>query len=301
MNPERTARGKKAARVAALCLAGVLAVYLILGLVGGGWSSRLDDTFAWDGDSVLLFAHRGLGRSVPENSLPAFAEAKQLGFKAVELDIRKTKDGELTVLHDRSAKRMLGLDVRFSEMSLPEIKQRRLLFQGRETTNCVPTLREVFEQHGKTLRFYLDMKEKGFRDADQIAGLIQEYGLYDRTVLASVDPLFVAYVEQRYPRINTALERFDGAQAWLYRLTPRRWKPDYLSGAANKADCEHDWLKKNNLLSKRIVYGAEGTNYQWMLAFGIRKAIVDYDPALQAGALSDSASGAPPETAGMQR
>jgi len=266
--------------------------------LGGGWSPRLDDTFEWDGDSVLLFAHRGLGRNVPENCLAAFAEARRLGFKAVELDIRKTKDGQLAVLHDRSAKRMLGLEVPFSELSLAEIKQRRLLFQGRETTNCVPTLREVFEEHGKTLRFYLDMKEKGFRDADKIAGLIQEFGLYDRTILASVDPLFVAYVEHKYPRINTALERFDGAQAWLFRLTPGRWKPDYLSGAANKADCEHDWLTKNNLLLKRIVYGADGTNYQRMLDFGIRKAIVDYDPTLHTDALS--AAPGSPETADTQ-
>src|SRR5262249_30027595 len=199
--------------------------------------------------------------------LAAFAEARRLGFKAVELDIRKTKDGQLAILHDGSAKRMLGLDVPFGELSLAEIRQRRLLFQGLETTNYVPTLREVFEEHGKTLRFYLDMKEKGFRDADRIANLIQEFGLYDRTILASVDPLFVAYVEQKYPRINTALERFDTAQAWLYRITPKRWKPDYLSGAANKSEVEHDWLKKNDLLSKRIVYGADGTNYQWMLAY----------------------------------
>jgi len=298
-NPRHIAAAKKTARAVAVCLTGVLAVYLILVFAGGGWSPRLDDTFAWDGDSVLLFAHRGLWQRVPENCEAAFVEARQLGFKAVELDIQKTRDNQLAVFHDRSAQRLLGLDVRFGELSLTEIKQRKLLFKGRETTNCVPTLWQVFEDHGKTLRFYLDMKERGFRDADRIASLIHKYGLYDRTILASVDPLFVAYVEHKYPRINTALERFDAAQVWLYRLTPKRWKPDYLSGFACKAGSEHaDWLKENNLLSKRIVYGAEGTNYQRMLDLGIRKAIVDYDPSLHSAALAQSAPD-PADTAGI--
>src|SRR5262245_43155356 len=153
-------------KVLAVCLTCVLAFYLILVAIGGGWSPRLDDTFAWDGQSILLFAHRGLGLRVPENCQAAFTEAWLLGFKAVELDIRRTKDNQLAILHDSSAKRMLGVDVGFGDLSLAEIKERKLLFHGRETTNSVPTLREVFEAHGKTLRFYLDMKEKSFRDAD---------------------------------------------------------------------------------------------------------------------------------------
>ncbi len=288
---------KKTVRVGAICLASILVAYLILGFTGGGWSPRLDDTFQWDGDSMLLFAHRGLGRSVPENSLAAFAEARQLGFKAVELDIRKTKDGQLAILHDPTPKRTLGLDVRFGDLTLAEIKQRRMLFKGQETTNYIPTLREVFEAEGKNLRFYLDMKEKKFRDADQIASLIQEFDLYDRTILASVDPLFVVYVEHKYPRINTTLERFDTAQSWLYRLIPKRWKPDYLSGDASKADCQQHWLKENNLLSKRIVYSVDRTTYQLTLNSGIRKAIVDNDFSLYSDSLSKQVPSYPHETA----
>lgn len=282
---------RKMARISLICVAFLFTIYLLLVLAGGGLSPRLDDTFAWEGDSVLLFAHRGVRSSVPENSESSLAEAQRSGFRAVEIDVRKTKDGELALFHDGSARTMLGLDMEFSELTLAQVKSRKLLFAGKETAFSVPTLREVFQKFGNALRFYLDMKNTGFGDADKIVALIDEFGLYDRTILASVDPLFVAYVEQRYPKVNTALERFDVFQVWLYRMIPRRWRPDYLSGFARKVTPGHvEWLKKEKLLSRRIVYESGGTNYDRMLNFGISKAIVDYDPRVHSRALSQATS-----------
>jgi glycerophosphoryl diester phosphodiesterase len=280
----------KGPRILLICAACLFAVYLLLVLAGGGLRPRFDDTFAWKGESVLLFAHRGVWSRVPENSEASLAEARRSGFLAVEVDVRKTKDGELVLFHDRSAGTMLGLDAKFSELTLAQVKGRKLLFAGKETVYSVPTVREVFRKFGNSLRFYLDMKNTGFGDADRIVALIHEFGLYDRTILASVDPLFVAYVEQKYPNVNTALERFDVFQDWLYRLTPKRWKPDYLSGSARKVTPGHvEWLGKERLLSRRIVYEAEGTHYDRILNFGITKAIVDYDPRVHSPALSRSA------------
>ena len=289
MTSSHSQRGgiRKWARVLLIGVACLFALYLVLVLAGGGLSPRFNDTFAWPGDSTLLFAHRGVDLSFPENSQASLAEAQRLGFRAVEIDARKTKDGELVLFHDKSALRRLGLNVPFSELNWDRVQGCKLLFEGTATTNSVPTLREVFQRFGKSLRFYLDMKNKGFKDADQIVALIDEFGLYDRAILASVDPLFVAYVEHKYPKVNTALERFDFFQVWLYRLIPKRWKPDYLSGFARKVTPGHvEWLKKKQLLSKRIVYEVDATNYDRMLNFGITKAIIDYDPSVHSRTLA---------------
>jgi glycerophosphoryl diester phosphodiesterase len=291
-NPHPQPAGiRKRARIPLVCAALLFTIYLLLVLAGGGLSPRLDDTFAWKGDSVLLFAHRGAGSRVPENSESSLVEAQRSGFRAVEIDVRKTRDNELALFHDRSARTKLGLDMEFGELTLAQVKDRKLLLAGKETASGVPTLREVFRKFGNAFRFYLDMKNTGFKDADKIVALIDEFGLYDRTILASVDPLFVAYVEQRYPKVNTALERFDEFQVWLYRLIPKRWRPDYLSGFARKVTPEHvEWLKKEQLLSRRIVYESGGTNYDRILNFGITKVIVDYDPRVHSRALSQPVS-----------
>lgn len=47
-----------------------------------------------------VYAHRGLHRVERENTVPAFVAAKDAGVDGVELDVRRTSDGELVVHHD---------------------------------------------------------------------------------------------------------------------------------------------------------------------------------------------------------
>jgi glycerophosphoryl diester phosphodiesterase len=47
-----------------------------------------------------IIAHRGMPRELPENSLPGFARALELGADGIELDVHLTADGVLVVHHD---------------------------------------------------------------------------------------------------------------------------------------------------------------------------------------------------------
>jgi glycerophosphoryl diester phosphodiesterase len=48
----------------------------------------------------LVFAHRGASARARENTLEAFRLAQELGADGVELDVRRTADGQLVVHHD---------------------------------------------------------------------------------------------------------------------------------------------------------------------------------------------------------
>ena len=48
----------------------------------------------------LVLAHRGASRRAPENTIEAFALARDLGSDGVELDVRRTSDGVLVLSHD---------------------------------------------------------------------------------------------------------------------------------------------------------------------------------------------------------
>jgi glycerophosphoryl diester phosphodiesterase len=50
---------------------------------------------------TLVIAHRGASWDEPENTLPAFRRAIELGADYVELDVHATRDGRLVVVHDR--------------------------------------------------------------------------------------------------------------------------------------------------------------------------------------------------------
>lgn len=87
------------------------------------------------------FAHRGLhGNGVPENSLLAFAKAKELGL-GVELDVQLTRDKQLVVFHDTSLERMCGIDIRVGDATYSQLQQFRL----GNSDEKIPLLVEVLQ------------------------------------------------------------------------------------------------------------------------------------------------------------
>jgi glycerophosphoryl diester phosphodiesterase len=50
--------------------------------------------------SCLVIAHRGASWDLPENTLPAFERAIELGADYVEFDVHAARDGSLVVCHD---------------------------------------------------------------------------------------------------------------------------------------------------------------------------------------------------------
>ncbi|MBH0193278.1 MAG: glycerophosphodiester phosphodiesterase, partial [Nitrospira sp.] len=54
---------------------------------------------------VLRIGHRGAAGHAPENTLAAIQKGIDLGVDFVEIDLRRTADGALVVLHDASVNR----------------------------------------------------------------------------------------------------------------------------------------------------------------------------------------------------
>ena len=54
---------------------------------------------------MINFAHRGYSSKYPENTILAFSKAIEIGADAIELDVHKTKDNVLVVIHDEKVNR----------------------------------------------------------------------------------------------------------------------------------------------------------------------------------------------------
>ena len=94
--------------------------------------------------NVMVAAHRGDWRNAPENSIPALLNSIQMGVDIVELDLKKTKDGYLIVLHDKTLDRSTTGKGSPEEYTLEEIKKFRLRNGlGRPTKNSIPTFKEM--------------------------------------------------------------------------------------------------------------------------------------------------------------
>jgi glycerophosphoryl diester phosphodiesterase len=58
---------------------------------------------------TLAIAHRGDWSAAPENTLAAFLAAERAGADMSELDLRRTADGAVAILHDETLERIWGL------------------------------------------------------------------------------------------------------------------------------------------------------------------------------------------------
>lgn len=66
-------------------------------------------------------AHRGNSGEFPENTLPAFASAIEIGADWIELDLFRTLDGKLVVIHDRTTGRVGDRDMAVSTSTYEEL------------------------------------------------------------------------------------------------------------------------------------------------------------------------------------
>jgi glycerophosphoryl diester phosphodiesterase len=58
-------------------------------------------------------AHRGASATHPENTLPAIRAAIELGVDLVELDVQRTRDGALVLMHDKTLARTTDVQILF--------------------------------------------------------------------------------------------------------------------------------------------------------------------------------------------
>ncbi|MDD2980185.1 MAG: glycerophosphodiester phosphodiesterase family protein [Hespellia sp.] len=74
------------------------------------------------------WAHRGyhsIEHHIPENSMPAFARAIELGY-GIEMDVHLTKDKQLVVFHDDTLRRICNSNGVIEQMTYQELSQYRL-------------------------------------------------------------------------------------------------------------------------------------------------------------------------------
>lgn len=131
-------------------------------------------------EQLLVCAHRGDWRNAPENSLQAVKNCLDMGVDIVEIDVQKTKDGHLILLHDEKLDRATTGKGYAKDWVLDSIKTFRIRDGLTNPTNQgIPTLEEVLLLVKGKAMLYLDKADKHL--ADMLA-LLDRMGLLDHAV-----------------------------------------------------------------------------------------------------------------------
>ncbi len=122
-----------------------------------------------DTTTVMVAAHRGDWRNFPENSLEALESAIQMGVDIVELDVQRTKDGQLILMHDDRLNRTTNGSGAIADTTLAYIRTLRLKNGCDITTkHRVPTLEEVLIAAKGRVMLNLDKADRYFTEIYQL-------------------------------------------------------------------------------------------------------------------------------------
>lgn len=135
---------------------------------------------------IIVVAHRGCHNpapghgmpAAPENSFAALDKCVALDIDVMEVDVRKTADGRLVLMHDEKVDRTTDGQGQLSGMTLAQVKALHLRDNGGGpqapvTDQRVPTLAEILARAGGEILFCLDVKEAIF---PEVAAEVQKAG-----------------------------------------------------------------------------------------------------------------------------
>lgn len=157
----------------------------------------------------LIFAHRGVKGTHPENTMIAFREAERVGAHGIELDVHLSKDGEVVIIHDETVDRTTNGSGLVCEHTLQELKQLDASFGSSFVGETIPTLREVLEwMQDNMLLLNIELKNDVIRYIEleqKVIDLVREYRMEKRVVLSSFNHHSVAILEALAPDIERAI------------------------------------------------------------------------------------------------
>jgi glycerophosphoryl diester phosphodiesterase len=186
---------------------------------------------------TLVIAHRGAwGPGAPgaavENTLEAFENAIALGVDMIELDVRRTRDGQLIVFHDARVKGVPTGSLRYEALRV------------KRTRSPPPLLADVLALAKGRVALNLEVKEAGY--VEETIALLRPFGL-DRCLLSSFLDELVLEAKALAPELRTGLLVAAGLRRALTVRLP----------AAN-ADvlCLHRRLADSTALARAAAAGA---------------------------------------------
>lgn len=140
-----------------------------------------------------LYAHRGAAAEQPENTMPSFERALDIGADALEMDAHMTSDGHIVVAHDPTGRRMAGVDAQIRQHRLDQVRQWDMGWGFQDADGArpfaksgyhMPTFEEVLINFPNTI-INVDLKQGRPQMVTPMVELIRRHHAEERVLLAS--------------------------------------------------------------------------------------------------------------------
>ena len=119
-------------------------------------------------NDIIVVGHRGAMGHALENTIESVKKAIELNVDGIEIDVFKSKNGEIVVYHDPFLSRLSNSDAFIEQISLDSIKKVEL-----NGGLYIPTLKEVIDVVPE--KIFLNIELKGSNTALETNEVIIEY------------------------------------------------------------------------------------------------------------------------------
>ena len=150
----------------------------------------LSESAVIDTDDVYLTAHRGVTAVAPENTLPAYEKAVELGYYSAECDIRLTKDNVWVLSHNDDINRRMWQVGNISETEYNEL----VTYKYKNGSNFwqeglkMPTLDEFLDVFvGSSTRPQIEIKTQNYDLLGTVVDAVKAKGLEKSAIIISFD------------------------------------------------------------------------------------------------------------------
>lgn len=156
-------------------------------------------------DPVYLTAHRGITAYAPENTIPSYEKAVELGFYTAECDIQLTKDNVWVLNHNSDTNSMFFEMGEISDYTLEELKT----FTYKSGVNFwqeglkIATLDEYLDVFvGTETRPQIEIKADGYEMLYTVVEAVEAKGLVEEAIVISFDFEQLEVIHELNPEIE---------------------------------------------------------------------------------------------------
>lgn len=159
---------------------------------------------------VKIIAHRGANKYAPQNTLPAFARAVELGADGFETDVHVTKDGVPVICHNYTVNETSNGIGSIETYTLEDLKKLDfgLYYSSRFAGTRIPTLDEFLELVASSSIEIMNIelkkpraKESGI--VEKTIKAVKAHNLFNRLLISSFDPALLIEAKKIDPRCQT--------------------------------------------------------------------------------------------------
>jgi len=186
----------------------VLVVFIFL-VLGCSVHKNMEIYMSKEPKKIEIVGHRGFSGTFPENTKVSTVEALKAGCDCVEVDVRKTKDGKLILMHDSTVDRTTNQSGYVHDLTLEEIN-----WNEKNISRWVPTLESIVEEikkfnsrlnHSqKPRKLMVELKDPElYENIDEdIFNLLELHDAHEEVVISSMDTEYIRKMKVKNPRMK---------------------------------------------------------------------------------------------------